>query len=38
VRNRIAHEYESFDYEVAWGIIKNELPALRYQLEELMKI
>lgn len=28
MRNRVAHGYHSLDYEIVWGIVKNDVPQL----------
>jgi len=37
LRNRIAHEYFGLDLSIIWEIIKQELPKLKDQLEQISK-
>jgi len=36
-RNRLIHAYDSVDDSIVWAIIKNHLPALKAEVEELIK-
>ena len=36
LRNRIAHAYDSIDYEQLWGIIVNHIPQLKSEIEALL--
>ncbi|WP_423803168.1 DUF86 domain-containing protein [Paraflavisolibacter caeni] len=35
-RNRIIHGYDTVSDEVIWGIIKNHLPILKQEVEQLL--
>lgn len=35
-RNRLIHGYDSVDFDILWAIIKNDLPALVIQLENIL--
>lgn len=35
MRNRIIHNYEGIDYEVIFGVVNEELPGLKQNLEKL---
>lgn len=35
-RNRIIHGYDTVSDEVIWGIIKNHLPILKLEIEQLL--
>ena len=35
MRNRLIHEYFGTDLNVVWNVIKNELPTLKTELEEI---
>jgi len=37
LRNRIIHSYDSIDAAIIWTIVKNHLPALKQEVEELLK-
>lgn len=37
LRNKIVHDYEGVNFVLIWDIIKNDLPDLNSQLEELYK-
>ena len=36
-RNRLIHAYDSVDDSVVWAIMKNHLPLLKAEVEELIK-
>ncbi len=36
MRNRIVHDYENVDFTVLWGTIRQSLPELKKQLENLL--
>lgn len=37
LRNRIIHEYFGVDLKIIWHIIKEEIPILREQMEDILK-
>ena len=37
LRNRVIHGYDSVDDEIVWDIVQNNVPALRSQLQDLLK-
>lgn len=37
LRNKIVHDYEGVNLVLIWGIVKEDLPELNIQLEELYK-
>jgi|LFRM01.1.fsa_nt_gb uncharacterized protein with HEPN domain len=37
LRNRIVHGYFNIDLEIIWGIVRQELPDLKVQLEHILK-
>ncbi len=37
IRNRIAHEYRSFDHSIAWSIATERLPGLQERLTLLLE-
>jgi len=37
LRNRVIHEYFGVDFKIIWHIIKEELPTLRKQMEQILK-
>jgi uncharacterized protein with HEPN domain len=38
MRNRIVHDYFEVDLEVVWQTVQSDLPALRGQIETLLKL
>ena len=36
-RNRLIHAYDSIDDSIVWAIMKNHLPTLKAEVEELIK-
>ncbi len=38
VRNRLIHGYDNVDFDILWAIVKNDLPGLIAQLEEILGI
>lgn len=37
LRNRIIHEYFGVDLKIIWHIVKQELPAVREQMEHILR-
>ena len=37
LRNRIVHDYEGVNKQLVWEIISDDLPALRGELEDILK-
>lgn len=37
MRNKIIHDYFGIDNEIVWQVIKEKLPALRNQIEKVLK-
>jgi uncharacterized protein with HEPN domain len=37
LRNRIIHEYFGVDLKIIWHIIKEEIPIMREQMEDILK-
>jgi len=37
LRNRIIHSYDSIDAAIIWAIVKNHLPDLKQEVEQLLK-
>jgi len=37
MRNKITHNYFKIDYEIVWNVVKEKLPALKIQIEEVLK-
>ena len=37
MRNRLIHEYMSVDLDLTWGVVKEELPALKKSIEKILK-
>jgi uncharacterized protein with HEPN domain len=35
-RNRLIHGYDNIDFDILWAIIKNDLPTLIIQLENIL--
>lgn len=36
LRNRMIHNYDDIDYTIIWNVLKNELPVLISQVEEII--
>ena len=36
VRNVIVHEYAAVDIEIIWGTVKNDLPVLKNQIQQII--
>jgi uncharacterized protein with HEPN domain len=36
MRNRIMHGYDTVDYDIAWGVLTEELPTLETRLREII--
>jgi uncharacterized protein with HEPN domain len=37
MRNKITHNYFRIDYEIVWNVVKEKLPALKIQIEQVLK-
>lgn len=37
-RNLLVHEYFRVDFKIVWAIVQNELPKLKKQIEDILKI
>jgi len=37
MRDRLIHHYFGVDYEIVWDVVKNEIPALKTQIEDVIK-
>jgi len=37
MRNKITHNYFKIDYEIVWNVVKEKLPALKIQIEQVLK-
>ncbi|HIH44671.1 MAG TPA: DUF86 domain-containing protein [Candidatus Methanoperedenaceae archaeon] len=37
MRNKITHDYFGIDYEIVWNVVKEKLPGLRAQVEQVLK-
>ncbi len=38
VRDRVAHDYFGINYEIIWGILTQELPSLKADLQRILEI
>lgn len=36
MRNKMIHEYFDIDWDIVWGTVRNELPALRKTIQILL--
>ncbi|HRI55969.1 MAG TPA: DUF86 domain-containing protein [Anaerolineae bacterium] len=36
LRDRIVHEYDTVDMEILWAVVKNEIPHIRPQLQQIL--
>jgi len=37
MRDKLIHHYFGVDYAIVWDVVKNELPKLKTQIQELIK-
>lgn len=37
MRDRLIHDYFGVDYEIVWDVVKNEIPKLKEQIEEILR-
>ncbi len=37
-RDKLIHDYLGVDYELVWDIVQNKIPALRQDIEEIVKL
>jgi uncharacterized protein with HEPN domain len=37
MRDRLIHDYFGVDYDLVWDVVKNKIPQLRVQVEEILK-
>ena len=37
LRNKITHNYFRIDFEIVWNVVKEKLPALKIQIEQVLK-
>ena len=37
MRDKIIHHYQGVDYEIVWDILKNKIPELNFQIEQIIK-
>ena len=37
MRDRLIHDYFGIDYDIVWDVIKNKIPLLRIQIQEILK-
>jgi uncharacterized protein with HEPN domain len=37
MRDKITHDYFGIDYEIVWKVVKEKLPALKIQVEQVLK-
>lgn len=37
MRNRLIHEYMSIDLPLTWGVVQEEVPKIKTQLEKILK-
>jgi uncharacterized protein with HEPN domain len=37
MRDKLIHDYFGVDYEIVWDVVKNKIPALKPQIEEILK-
>lgn len=37
MRNKITHNYFKIDYEIVWNVVKEKLPALKIQVEQVLE-
>ena len=37
MRDKLIHDYFGIDYDIVWDVVINKVPALRLQIEEILK-
>jgi len=37
MRDRLIHGYFGVDYQIVWDVVKNEIPKLNQQIEDILK-
>ena len=37
MRDRLIHHYFGVDYDIVWDVVKNEIPKMKNQLQEILK-
>ena len=37
MRDKLIHDYFGVDYDIVWDVVINKVPALRLQIEEILK-
>mgnify|MGYP001572816399 CR=1 FL=1 len=37
MRDKLIHHYFGVDYEIVWDVVKNEIPKLKVQVEEILE-
>jgi uncharacterized protein with HEPN domain len=37
MRNVLIHEYFKIDYDEVWGTLQEDIPALKYQIEKILR-
>jgi len=38
MRDILIHDYFGVDYELVWDVVKNEIPTLRFQIEQIIDL
>jgi uncharacterized protein with HEPN domain len=38
MRDRVIHDYLGVDYEIVWDVVKNKVPLLRHELEQVIAL
>ena len=36
MRDKLVHDYFGIDYEIVWDVVKNKIPALKPQIEQIL--
>lgn len=37
MRDRLIHDYQGVNYSIVWDVVKNKIPLLKIQIEEVLK-
>lgn len=37
MRDKLIHDYSGINYSIVWDVLKNKIPALKIQIEEILK-
>jgi len=38
MRDKLIHDYFGIDYDIVWDVVKNKIPQLQDEVEEILKL